>query len=1034
MVSSDDTGGTSKPEDGQSGVSDIYKEVFLFSAVGKVIGSIQGRIIDANTAFQKMLGYSLEELKNLSVEELTHPDDYEAERKFFSKLFAGNTQDNTFRKRYIHKNGKVLHCLLTASVLNDESGEPAYLIGQVQDISELDRVVAERERSRNAFQSLYQHTPDSLVILSEDYTIQSINHMPGDMKTVDYIGRKALPFIDNRFLEDYEEAARKALHDKETTTLEVTAASGKVYLSRFAPLPDDDNGKRFMIIASDISEVRQLQDDVRERDAWMRTITLAMPDIPFILNAEGRYVDVITDKRNLLYDEVSALKGSLMHDVLPSEVADLALETVIKTIETGESQSMDYRLEVPAGDRWFEGRTAPVPKEKDEEPLVVFVARDVTDRVEAINALREATLFRDRILDTIPDLIYTYDLETLNMRFVNEKMSELLPIGKGAVSGQFILDLLLDEDKPLQEKHFERLRNAKDGEVVASELRIKSGAGVRRLACREAVLYRYENGQPREVLGSAQDVTEARETEEALRRSEERVRTFIETAEDMIYFQGIDGQLSMLNNANAKITGVSLEEFNMNPMIWQELVHPDDIKETQDFFAKNPEGVDHYETEYRIRGKEGGYRSIWSRMSAARDASGKIIGYNCIDRDITELRKAEGERRKLEERLSRVEKLDSLNVFAGAIAHNFNNLLMSVLGNLELAEMMLEKNSEEDVLVRDARGAARRAAELSRQMLVYVGQGKVSQVNVDLASLLEEIVESMSSRIEDAIPVSLNIEQAPLIFRGDPLQARQVVRNLLQNAWEAVIDQSQTVEIRAGQNYFSEAELSRSYLRADNKPGNYVWFEVRDRGMGMDEATLSKIFDPFFSTKFTGRGLGLATVLGTVRGHGGAIIVESKPQDGTIFRVLFPEPEQNRKESKPNSDQLSANGWQASKEKVLLVEDEAEVARVCQRMLKRMGIESDYAPDGETGVKMFRDAPGAYCCVLLDLILPGIDGESVLDAIREQDKSLPVVLSSGYSREEITRRFAGKKLDGIIHKPYEYGALLSEMRRVLSEK
>jgi PAS domain S-box-containing protein len=1041
MVGSDEmvgrSGGAEEGGARQPDVSNIYKEVFLFSAVGKVIGDTQGCIIDANPAFQKMMGYSLEELKNLAIEEFTHPEDFEKERLFFSKLFAGDVEDNTFRKRYVCKDGSLLNCLLTASVIYDDAGEPSYLIGQVQEISELDRVVAERERERDAFKSLYQHTPDILLISSADFTIQSINHMPGDLKKEDYLGHKTLPFVDENFQEDYRKAALKALHEKETTTLEVVAISSMKYLCRFAPLPDDEKGGRFLVIASDMSEVVQLRDDVRERDAWMRTITLAMPDIPFILNGEGRYVDVITDKRNLLYDTVSALKGSLMHDVLPREVADLALDAVRKTIESGESQSMDYRLEVPAGERWFEGRTAPIPPREGEDKQVVFVARDVTDRVEAINALKEATLFRDRILDTIPEIIYTYDFETRATHFANEKMSIVLSVDVGAgesLDGDVIRSLVVDEDKSLQDSHLEQLREAKDGEIVCTELRFKSDLGIRQLACRESVLYRDDAGHPREILGSAQDVTEARRTEDALRRSEERVRTFIESAEDMIYFQGVDGQLNMLNTASEKITGVPLEKLEKHPAIWRELVHPDDVKKAEDFFEAHTEGVASFESEYRILSKDGDYRTIWSQMSAARDSSGKIIGYNCIDRDVTDLREAENERRMLEERLKRIEKLDSLNVFAGAIAHNFNNLLMSVLGNLELAEMMLDKNSEEDVLVRDARGAARRAADLSRQMLVYVGQGKVSQMDVDLATLLEDIVESVGKQRENPIPVDLNIEQAPLFFRGDPLQAREVIKNVVLNAWEAGGKQGKAVEIRAGQDYFSEADLERSYLRADNSPGNYAWFEVRDHGAGMDEVTLSKMFDPFFSTKFTGRGLGLATVLGTVRGHGGAIIVESQPQDGTLFRVLFPETEQAGKARESNGENLSVNGWQAGEKKVLLIEDESEVARVCQRMLKRMGFEADYALDGETGVKMFLESPESYCCVLLDLILPGIDGEDVLNAIREQGATLPIVLSSGYSREEITRRFADKQLNGIIHKPYEYGVLLDELRRVLSEK
>ncbi|MFW6304124.1 MAG: PAS domain-containing protein, partial [Candidatus Sumerlaeota bacterium] len=502
----------SPAENRQTG-PDFFRKLFLYSPIGMVIGDRKGNILEVNPAMERILGYSAEEFKTLDAKAITHPDDYEKEISFIRSLFDEEAQGKQFRKRYIHRDGSVVQCILTASVICGCDGEPYRLIAHVQDYTEIENASRQLKKSEEAFDTLYRHNPDVLCIISEDMTIRSINRTATDCRPEEINGRQ--------------------VNDKETSGMEIQDRDGMTWFSRFVPLPDDNNGRRFLIISTDTTEVEQLRKIADRRDAQLRTVTMAMPDIPFVLNGEGRYVDVVTDKEHLLYDTVSRLKGRLLHDVLPVEVADEAVRIVRQTIETGQSQSMDYQLEVPAGLRWFEGRTALMPVEKTDEPLVVFVARDVTERVEAISALREATLFRDRILDTIPEIIYTYDFSTGKTRFANERLSEILGIEAAQMKdsdGHFIEGFLAENQTSQYSDHLRQMASADDGEVVSTEFVIQTGQRRLRLLCREAVLYRAADGRPREILGSALDVSEMRQTEEALRRSEERVRTFIETA------------------------------------------------------------------------------------------------------------------------------------------------------------------------------------------------------------------------------------------------------------------------------------------------------------------------------------------------------------------------------------------------------------------------------------------------------------------------------------------------------------------------
>jgi CheY-like chemotaxis protein len=354
-------------------------------------------------------------------------------------------------------------------------------------------------------------------------------------------------------------------------------------------------------------------------------------------------------------------------------------------------------------------------------------------------------------------------------------------------------------------------------------------------------------------------------------------------------------------------------------------------------------------------------------------------------------------------------------------------MLMTVLGNLGIALSEIDESAPERFSIEEAELAARRAAELSSQMLVYAGQGQGEMRVVALNQLIHNISGMLQINVSrNAILESHFSTENPQTL-CDSAQMRQVVMNLVSNAAEAVGDRPGIIRVATGVSRCTRDELAKTVAGAALQAGEYAWFEVSDTGEGMDPETLGKVFDPFFTTRFTGRGLGLSTVLGIIRGHKGTIRVESAKGKGSTFRVLLPLAWESGEANAQSDD------WRFWKGKgmILLVDDEEEVCRLCRRMLEKAGFEVITARDGHDAIELFKRRREDIVCVVLDLVMPRMDGEEALRGIRRVQKDIPVILSSGCNIDDIQSRFRPSELNGMVHKPYQYQELVTELRRVL---
>ena len=391
------------------------------------------------------------------------------------------------------------------------------------------------------------------------------------------------------------------------------------------------------------------------------------------------------------------------------------------------------------------------------------------------------------------------------------------------------------------------------------------------------------------------------------------------------------------------------------------------------------------------------------------------------------------ERRRTEEQMLQMQKLESLGVLAGGIAHDFNNLLAGILGNAGIAKSEVEDGDDPSESLANIETAARRAADLTRQMLAYSGRGAFVIQRIDLSALVAEMAHLLATAISKKAVLRLHtLDRLPPV-EGDATQLRQVVMNLITNASDALGDGAGTITLTTGVTHATRADLASTYIDEALPEGEYVFLEVADTGCGMEDETQARIFDPFFTTKFTGRGLGLAATLGIVRGHRGAIAVESAPGHGTRMRLLLPvcatAPAEDTIAAVP-APEPGVVSWRGQG-RILVVDDEELVRSLAARVLEASGFEVVGATDGLEALEVFERAPDSIRLVLLDWMMPRLSGAETLDALRERRSDLPVILSSGYAEQTVSGRL-DDRLTVFIQKPYRPQELLAKVKAALA--
>lgn len=546
---------------------------------------------------------------------------------------------------------------------------------------------------------------------------------------------------------------------------------------------------------------------------------------------------------------------------------------------------------------------------------------------------------------------------------------------------------------------------------------------------------------PDECLAIVRDITDRKAAEHALVETRALYEDLVTSSLTGIYRlrehraeapgrHGIAAfDFDFINDRFCELMDLSRAQLADDAEAVHERIHPEDFPAWQ---AANQEAVARdvpFVWEGRIlSGGQAHWRHFESRPRSL-DAHTRLWTGLVIDIDAR--KRAEAEQQEMERRMLHVQKLESLGVLAGGMAHDFNNLLTAMLGHADLALAKLPPMSPARESLAAIVDAAMRASDLSRQMLAYSGRGKFIIEPIAISDLVAEMLHLLKASISKKAALNLNLERDLPQVDGDATQLRQVLMNLITNASEALGDVGGTITVGTGTMFCGRDYLKASSLDGDLEEGTYVFLEVSDTGCGMDRDTLERIFEPFFSTKFTGRGLGMAAVLGIVRGHKGAIRIYTEPGRGTTFKVLFPA-RAERGTGAQAATTAGAGLWHGTGT-VLLVDDEEMLRDIGERLLRELGFEVLLARDGREALDVFTVHQDRIVLVLLDLTMPYMDGEETFRALRMRDPRVRVLLSSGYTEQEITARFAGKGLAGFIQKPYTLREMARKVQAALGK-
>ncbi len=518
-----------------------------------------------------------------------------------------------------------------------------------------------------------------------------------------------------------------------------------------------------------------------------------------------------------------------------------------------------------------------------------------------------------------------------------------------------------------------------------------------------------------EIVAVFDDITDRMQVEETLRES----YTIINRSPAVVFlWKNAEGWPVQFVSDNIKeLLGYTAEELASGKISYTKMLHPDDLERVAQEVVKNSEkGIENFvHKPYRIFTKDGETKWVDDRTFIRRNEKGDITHYQGIVLDITE-------RKRLEEELLRAEKLESVGLLAGGIAHDFNNILTTILGNVSLGKMQMTPDGETFEMLSEAEKASIRAQTLTKQLLTFAKGGAPIKETASIKDILKEspsfVLRGSKSRCE------LSIAEDLWPAEVDVGQISQAINNIVINANQAM-PEGGTIRVEAENLTIDDGH------GLPLKPGRYIRISIKDQGVGIAEKHLANIFDPYFTTKHDGSGLGLATAHSIIEKHEGHITVESLIGVGTTLHIYLPASDKMI----PEKEEVQLIKGQG---RILVMDDEASLRKMLGRMLKNLGYESKFAKDGAEAIEMYKAAKKSekpYDAVIMDLTIPGgMGGKEAINKLLEIDPEVKAIVSSGYSDDPVLANFREYGFKGMIPKPFEFQSLSKVLHEAIKGK
>ena len=983
-----------------------------------------------NPGAQNIFGYAKDEILGKNAWEVLAPERsrkaHSAGFQQFQKSGEGRIVGNTVELPAMNKDGTEFQMELSAAAM--KVGDTWSVVAVVRDITE--RKISEHalKESEERFRSIYESSPIGIVITDKNgkYQVASpafctmLGYTEDEFKEVSFkdISHPAEVEENLRLFQEMVDGKRDGYRlEKRYYHKDGSIIWGDL---RTSPIYDEDGNFLYnFALVNDITEKKQAAQEMEEsekslaeaqRIARVGNWTYNLSDGTFKTSDETLRILGIPVEEN-----DNPLKYELFLDNLHPDDREEVDKTFKESVENREPYSIDYRIVLPDGTKRYVFAQGVFQEKSSDEGTTIMsgIVQDITERKRAETMLANNLNFLENLLNTIPNPIFFKDVKGRYLGGNNAWFDKIIGLPQEAVIGRTLHELPTEIPKDLADKYHDMdMELINNPGIQTYDSKVQCADGIRRDFLFNKATFNDVQGNVAGLVGVMLDLSSHKDAENALKISEDKYKTVFNNSSDAIFISNLKGAFIEVNDIACERLGYSKKE--LLAMAPSDINPPESAAEIERRMRIiNETGYMDFETEHISKdNKHIPVNIVCRRIDYAGEDAVLAVA-----RDISEQKQAAKQHEKIEH-------LESLGVLAGGIAHDFNNLLGAILSSVELAARGLEKDSKHYSYLAEGQEAVLRAKDLTEQLLTFSKGGAPLRAPESIEKIIKDTAEFVlhGSKTKINYLFDGNLDFADI----DAGQISQVIQNLVINADQAM-PQTGVISIRA------ENEELTSTSHVSLKPGEYVKVTIKDQGIGIPKKHLKNIFDPYFSTKQKGSGLGLSIVYSIINAHDGDITVESALGQGTTFIIHLPATQKTYCPIKEDVITYSeGNG-----ERILLLEDDENVGRTMAMVLSELGYKPKLVFDGEEAVKEYRhqkDIGTPYDLLITDLTIPGgLGGEEVCRLIQEIDPDAKAIASSGYANDPVMANYTNYGFAGVLKKPVKLDEIGYEIHNVLKK-
>ena len=784
-------------------------------------------------------------------------------------------------------------------------------------------------------------------------------------------------------------------------------------------------------------------DGLKKRRCWLAEAARKQTEEQYHLLADNLQDVIFTMDLNLNYTFISPsiksmrgyepeeIIGHSFHEMAPPASVNKALETVaeeLKLEKSGQadpnrSRVIDVEMYCKDGSTiWTEAKFSFTRDENNQPKGFIGIKRDITDRKQIDLKLKESEEKFRTLAEACPFAIMIYQKDF--WVYANPAAEAISGYSAEELCQMRFWEIVHPDYQPLVRNRGSKRQSGQKA-PPAYDFKIINKRGEDRWVSLSGGSLMYEGNTA--GLITVIDITERKLAEAALRESEEKYRTILENIEDGYYEVDLAGNFTFFNDALCRLSGRDREALiGVNYREYTDEKNATKLFNTFNTVFKTGAPAKAFDLE--IIPDNGEKRNVEISVSLIKNASNEPEGFRGIIRDITERKQAEAHQAKLEDQLQQAQKMEAIGTLAGGVAHDFNNILQAINGYTQILLMKKAPDDPDYNKLQQLQKSGERAAKLVDQLLTFSRKMEGKRRQVSLNHEIQLIEKLLMQTIPRMIERQIDLEPGLWPIHGDPVHIEQILLNLGSNAADAMPEGGRLLIETRNVNLDKQ-----SHELPGTEPGPYVRLTVSDTGCGMNAETVQQIFDPFFTTKEVGKGtgLGLASVYGIVKSHGGHIICRSRENEGTVFKIYLPAASQQEALTDKKQEYEAPEG---GTETILVVDDEFPVREAAREILQYFRYNVLCAEDAEKAIELFRTHGESIDLVILDLSMPGMGGNQCLRELLAVNPRLKVIISSGYAANGLAKDALASGACGFIGKPYQATDLARQVRSVLDEQ